>query len=198
MRKVSLAILRALSAKDQRRSAAGSLLSSRIPLLLVLLAVMSMVGVYGQTTSGSISGEVVDQQQSAVGGATVSIRDESRGFAQTATTDAAGRFVFPQLSPGTYVLMIEAKGFKKTQRTDLHSEGLQHRQAEALLLLQSRRSEALHSADGTDPRHRTNGCGTHGRLLRFCGQFEEPDSHNSRLHNECSLRGRHHSSEPAV
>ena len=85
----------------------------------LLPLILSTVCVFGQTTSGSISGEVVDQQQAAVVGATATIRDESRGFIQTATTDREGRFVFPTLSPATYVLSIEAKGFKRTELTSL-------------------------------------------------------------------------------
>src|SRR5262249_46636306 len=34
-------------------------------------------------------------------------------------TDKEGRFVFPQLPPGTYTLTVEAKGFKKMQRTGI-------------------------------------------------------------------------------
>jgi hypothetical protein len=72
---------------------------------------------YAQSTSGSIAGAVVDQQQSSVQDAAVNIKDAAKGFSQNATTDAQGRFVFPQLSPGTYTLSIEAKGFKRTERT---------------------------------------------------------------------------------
>ena len=80
---------------------------------------LAAVGSYGQTTSGSISGEVVDQQTAAIAGAVATIKDDSRGFIQTATTDREGRFVFPTLSPGTYILSIEAKGFKRAELTNL-------------------------------------------------------------------------------
>ena len=89
------------------------LLSYLIPVLL------TAVGAYSQTTSGSITGEVVDQQQAAIAGAIATIKDDSRGFLQTATTDREGRFVFPILSPGTYILSIEAKGFKRSELTNL-------------------------------------------------------------------------------
>jgi hypothetical protein len=62
---------------------------------------------------------VVDQQSSAVPGAMIRIKDDTKGFTQSTVTDREGRFVFPQLSPGTYTLAIESKGFKRTERTNL-------------------------------------------------------------------------------
>ena len=52
-----------------------------------------------QTTSGSIAGSIVDQQQGAIVNATVKVADDSKGFSQSATTDKEGRFVFLQLPP---------------------------------------------------------------------------------------------------
>ena len=62
---------------------------------------------------------MVDQQQAAITTAAVTIKDDAKGFSQSAVTDREGRFFFPQLSPGTYTLTIEAKGFKKSEWTDL-------------------------------------------------------------------------------
>ena len=92
---------------------------ARTALTLLLLVVFGTVAAIAQTTSGSISGSVIDQQQAAVPNATVTISDNEKGLSQTSTTDREGRFVLPQLSPGTNTLSIEAKGFKKTQRTNL-------------------------------------------------------------------------------
>ena len=86
--------------------------------ICVLLAAAGVTG-YAQTTSGSIAGGVVDQQSSAVPGAMIRIKDDAKGFTQSTATDREGRFVFPQLSPGTYTLTIESKGFKRTERTNL-------------------------------------------------------------------------------
>lgn len=86
-----------------------------LPIILFVLA----LGLHAQTTSGSIAGDVVDSQQSAVPAAVVTITDQSRGTTQSATTDAQGRFVFPQLTPGTYKVSIEGKGFKRLERTGI-------------------------------------------------------------------------------
>lgn len=87
--------------------------------LFILALLLSATTAFAQTTSGSIAGNVNDPQQASVNGATITITDDSRGFSQTATSDKEGRFVFPTLSPGTYKLTIEAKGFKKMERTNL-------------------------------------------------------------------------------
>ncbi len=88
-------------------------------LMFALLIVFGIATSFAQTTSGSIAGNVNDPQQAAVAGATVTVTDETRAFSQTATSDKEGRFVFPTLSPGTYKLTIEAKGFKKLERTNM-------------------------------------------------------------------------------
>src|SRR6266536_3437333 len=94
-------------------------LPSRMLSMFFLRAASGVTVGYTQTTSGSIAGGVVDQQQSAVPGATIRIKDDAKGFTQSTVTDRDGRFVFPQLSPGTYTLTIESKGFKRTERTNL-------------------------------------------------------------------------------
>lgn len=87
--------------------------------LFALLVVLSTGASFAQTTSGSIAGNITDSQQAAVANATVTITDEARAFTQTVTADSSGRFVFPTLSPSTYKLTIEAKGFKKMERTGM-------------------------------------------------------------------------------
>jgi hypothetical protein len=64
----------------------------------------------GETTS-AIVGQVSDASGAAVPGATVTIADRDTGLKRSATTDAAGRFNFPQLKPGLYSVKVEAEGF---------------------------------------------------------------------------------------
>jgi Carboxypeptidase regulatory-like domain/TonB-dependent Receptor Plug Domain len=83
-------------------------------LLTVILTLA--IATNAQTTSGSITGGVADPQQSAIAGATVSVTDEAKSLTLTTTTDKEGRFVFPQVPPGSYKLTIDANGFKKMER----------------------------------------------------------------------------------
>ena len=90
----------------------------RFSSLFILAIALSSVAA-AQTTSGSIAGNINDQNSAAVGGATVRISDAGKGFTLTATTDNEGRFVFPTVPPGTYTMTVEASGFKKLERTGL-------------------------------------------------------------------------------
>jgi hypothetical protein len=84
-----------------------------------ILAIALASVTVAQTTSGSIAGTVTDTNQAAIANATVKITDESKNFTLSATADSGGRFVFPQVPPGTYKLTAEASGFKKLERTGI-------------------------------------------------------------------------------
>jgi hypothetical protein len=69
--------------------------------------------VYSQSsTSGAVLGTVKDASNAVVKGATVTLTDPSTNTSQTATTDSGGRYVFPVVNPGEFVLKVEAKGFR--------------------------------------------------------------------------------------
>ena len=72
-----------------------------------------------QTTAGSISGRVVDVQQGAVPHAKVGVKNTAANASYEAVTDQQGRFVFPVVLPGTYVLDIESPGFKKFEQQNV-------------------------------------------------------------------------------
>ena len=84
--------------------------------IAVLVFVLCAATIMAQSTSGSITGTVVDQQSAAIANATVKVTEEGRTYTLTATTDGEGRFVFPIVSPGTYTLSVEVAGFKKQER----------------------------------------------------------------------------------
>lgn len=73
----------------------------------------------GQTVSGSIAGSVLDPTQAAIGSAKVTAVEQNKKTVTTTTTDVEGRFVFPQMPPGTYDIAVEANGFKKYEKRDV-------------------------------------------------------------------------------
>ena len=72
------------------------------------------VSVRAQTTSmGTITGLVTDQSNAVVPDATVAVRDTSTNEVRTITTNSAGRYVFVNLPPGTYDIIVTKSGFQK-------------------------------------------------------------------------------------
>lgn len=72
-----------------------------------------------QSTTGSISGLVIDQQQGALPNATVTARNVETNVSLITQTDGEGRYRFPSLSVGAYELTIEASGFAKYVQTGI-------------------------------------------------------------------------------
>ena len=68
----------------------------------------------GETTS-AIAGQVTDQSGAALGDAQAYIVNNETGLKRNARTDSAGRFQFPQLTPGTYTVQVSAPGFQDSQ-----------------------------------------------------------------------------------
>jgi hypothetical protein len=67
-------------------------------------------------------GNVTDASGAAVSGASVTITDVQRGATRALATDDAGFYVAPDLSPGTYKVRVEAKGFKTVERVNIEIE----------------------------------------------------------------------------
>jgi Carboxypeptidase regulatory-like domain/TonB-dependent Receptor Plug Domain len=70
-----------------------------------------------ETTSGSITGEVVDAQGAPVPGATVTVA--SPQGPKTFVTDSNGRFFAPYLVPGKYAVRVELSGFSPVEQKNI-------------------------------------------------------------------------------
>jgi hypothetical protein len=77
--------------------------------------------VFAQAGSTSISGTVTDQNGAVVPGATVKLSNPSTGFNRTTTTNESGAYTFPTILPGNYQVEVEAKGFKKSLKSDVRA-----------------------------------------------------------------------------
>lgn len=69
--------------------------------------------------SGRILGVITDPSGGAIAGATVTVIDIQRGVSRPLTSDAAGEYSAPSLTPGTYTVRAEFKGFRITERADV-------------------------------------------------------------------------------
>src|SRR6185295_13179477 len=70
-----------------------------------------------QTTTGTITGRVVDGQGLSVPGATVSVQGPNLQGVPTAVTSENGDYILPQLPPGAYTVTFELSGFERQQKT---------------------------------------------------------------------------------
>ncbi len=96
-------------------------------LALALLGVFNLL-LYGQgETTSAIVGQVSDPSGGGIPGARVTVKSPATGFSRSLITDGAGRFNFPQLMPGTYLIRVEAAGFEP-QRDENVSSGLGQKQ----------------------------------------------------------------------
>jgi len=88
-------------------------------LIWALALVLATFGVASaqETTSGSITGEVIDAQGSPVPGATITIT--SNQGTKTFVTDSTGRFYAPFLTPGIYAVKAELTGFSSVEQKNI-------------------------------------------------------------------------------
>ena len=98
--------------------------SMRIVAGLVLLASTSLLSssLHAQELRGKITGRVMDPNGAAVAGATVKVTDVARSTTTTFTTNADGLFDALYLLPGTYQVVVEASGFKKSLQDKVQVE----------------------------------------------------------------------------
>src|SRR5215469_1675979 len=91
---------------------------ARIAALGLLFAV-TCSPLLSQGSSGRIFGNITDQSGGSVAGAMVTVTDIDRGTSRTMTTDIAGAYSAPNLTPGTYAVRVEFQGFKIVDRRDI-------------------------------------------------------------------------------
>lgn len=70
-------------------------------------------------TSGSIAGEVKDEKQAVITGATVTLRNIQTNDTRTTQTNADGRYHFASIPVGAYELTVESTGFAKYQQSGI-------------------------------------------------------------------------------
>ncbi len=83
-------------------------------LLAVCISFPATCRAQGETTS-AIAGEVTDASGASVPQAYVKLSNNETGLKRTIQTDSAGRFQFPQLTPGSYTVQVAAPGFEAQQ-----------------------------------------------------------------------------------
>jgi len=72
-----------------------------------------------QLNTGRVSGAITDQTGGAIAGATVTVVDVARGVSRPLTTDSAGLYAAPNLTPSAYTVRVEFMGFQTVERQNV-------------------------------------------------------------------------------
>lgn len=95
---------------------------------LAALLIISMYSVnsHAQTSSATISGYIVDQSKGAVPNALVKLVNQLTGVMVTTRARADGQFIFPDVQPGTFAVVVDAPGYKEVRKTNLRLSASQN------------------------------------------------------------------------
>ena len=92
--------------------------TTKILMLVAALLACLCSSAMAQNT-GSISGEVKDEKQAVITGATVNVRNISTNETRTAQTNADGRYHIAGVPVGSYEITVESTGFAKHQQSGI-------------------------------------------------------------------------------
>jgi hypothetical protein len=89
-----------------------------IPAVAAILATTAL-SASAQGPTGRIEGLVRDAQGAVLPGVTMTLRNQESGVTRTIVTEADGRYAFPALAPGKYVLQAQLSGFATEEVRDI-------------------------------------------------------------------------------
>jgi hypothetical protein len=88
-------------------------------LWVVAGAMMTPAIVAAQAATGIISGAIVDPQENAIPGATVTVINEATNETRSTVSDERGNFLVTNLQPGTYTVRVEIASFRTFERKNV-------------------------------------------------------------------------------
>ena len=86
---------------------------------LALAAWLAPAAALGQTTTGTILGEVKDSTGGSLPGVTVTAVNQANGLTRESVTDELGNYRFSAMPAGLYTVKASLTGFKEATRTDV-------------------------------------------------------------------------------
>jgi hypothetical protein len=90
---------------------------------LALLIGFTLTPGWAQSTAtGTVSGQITDQTGAAIAGATVTLLDTATGTSRGTSTNEVGRYIFVNVTPGTYDVRISKTGFAQALISKLSVE----------------------------------------------------------------------------
>ena len=110
-----------------------------------------------QNTSCSLAGTVLDSAGGVIPNAKVALTAEANGFVRTAASNHEGFFSFPDLTPATFTISIEAPGFKSYKETGILINAAEQRSLEQVKLQVGQVSESVTVSAGAVAIDTSNG-----------------------------------------
>ena len=107
------ALHRAVGSRSAQMKLAAVFLAS---LLFAVAGTLSTSIVHAQAVSATLVGTIADSTGAGVVDAKITIQEVLTGITRDTTTNESGNYTFPNLTPGTYSVAVEAPGFKKATR----------------------------------------------------------------------------------
>ena len=83
--------------------------------LLFLLCFSAIFACAQSTSTGTVSGQVTDQQNAVVAGADVKLVDTQTNIPRSTFTNDTGRYSFINVAPGTYEILVSKPGFTQAR-----------------------------------------------------------------------------------
>jgi hypothetical protein len=83
-------------------------------LVLITSLLISVLCAAAQVTTGSIVGTIRDQTGALIPNATITVTDTGKGTSVSVKSNEAGEYTIPFLIPGTYNVIAQSPGFKRT------------------------------------------------------------------------------------
>ena len=81
-----------------------------------VVLLLTCASAFAQQTTGNVTGRVVDEQGSAIPGATVTAKSATTGFTRTETSDGEGIYRLSALPVGIYDVTAELQGFSTVSK----------------------------------------------------------------------------------
>jgi Carboxypeptidase regulatory-like domain len=95
-----------------------------VSVVLLLFFVSSPQSLYSQAVSGTVTGQVTDSSGAAIADASVTLTDKATNTRRATASNEVGRYIFPNVPPGSYDLTVNKSGFRNTKTSITVSVGV--------------------------------------------------------------------------
>ena len=94
--------------------------SYRTAFACVFVCLFAAASAWAQSSSGTVTGRVIDSSGAAIAEADVQLIDQATKDTRKVASTADGDFLFSNVQPGTFTLTVRAAGFKRLDKSDIN------------------------------------------------------------------------------